>query len=145
MSYVFLDRVIDCEPGVRIAAIKALALNEDFFRDHFPGMPVLPGAMVLEGFVQAARRCLAEADDKGPWVLHEVRGMSFNRFATPGEVVRLEIEREADRTGAQVLDRSDGNDRDTVKDGDVRRFKGSARVGDERVCRTRFAVRRAGI
>ncbi len=49
--YVFVDRVDECEPGERVVAVKALALNEEFFRDHFPGMPVLPGAMILEGFV----------------------------------------------------------------------------------------------
>ena len=59
MAYVFIDRVLECEPGTRVVAIKALAYNEEFFRDHFPGMPVVPGAMVLEGFVQAARYCLA--------------------------------------------------------------------------------------
>ena len=85
-------------------------------------MPVLPGAMILEGFVQAARRCLSdEGDDR--WTLHEVRAMRFNRFAAPGEVLRLEAER-------------DGDEDDAVW------FKGRAQVDDEGGCRLRFAVRR---
>jgi len=140
MAYVFLDRVLECEPGARGVAVKALALNEEFFRDHFPGMPVLPGAMVLEGLVQSARHCLAEAGEEGPWVLAEVRGMSFNRFATPGEVVRLEAEAEPEPR--QEQEQESGTE---AKDGDVRRFKGTAHVGDERVCRARFRLRRAGI
>ena len=55
MAYVFVDRILECEPGARVVAIKALAFNEELFKDHFPGMPVLPGAMILEGFVQAAQ------------------------------------------------------------------------------------------
>ena len=60
-GYVFVDRIVENQPGQRVVALKALAFNEEFFRDHFPGMPVLPGAMILEGFVQAARQCRRHA------------------------------------------------------------------------------------
>jgi 3-hydroxyacyl-[acyl-carrier-protein] dehydratase len=123
MAFVFIDRVLECEAGERIVALKALAFNEEFFRDHFPGMPVLPGAMILEGFVQAARQCLAAregGDDR--WVLSEVAQMRFNRFVVPGEVVRLEAERESEDAG-------------TVW------FRGRAYAGEDGVGRLRFAVR----
>ncbi len=125
MSYVFVDRVLECEPGTRIVAHKALAYNEEFFRDHFPGMPVLPGAMLLEGFVQAARRCLAATPGgSDAWVLHAVSNMRFNRFATPGEVLRLEAERDGEGSG----------------EGEVW-FKGRASVEGDGICRLRFALR----
>lgn len=123
MAFVFIDRVLECEAGERVVALKALAFNEEYFRDHFPGMPVLPGAMILEGFVQAARHCLAAVpggDDL--WVLAEVVQMRFNRFAVPGEVVRLEVEREKEEGG-------------TIW------FRGRAYAGEEGVGRLRFAVR----
>jgi 3-hydroxyacyl-[acyl-carrier-protein] dehydratase len=123
MAFVFIDRVLECEPGERVVALKALAFNEEFFRDHFPGMPVLPGAMILEGFVQAARECLAaKPGGDGLWVLVEVAQMRFNRFVVPGEVVRLEVEREKEEGG-------------TVW------FRGRAYTGEEGVGRLRFAVR----
>jgi 3-hydroxyacyl-[acyl-carrier-protein] dehydratase len=126
MSYVFVDRILECEAGKRVVALKALAFNEEFFRDHFPGMPVLPGAMILEGFVQAARRCLAAQNDgHDGWVLSEVAQMRFNRFATPGEVLRLEAEFDREEEG-------------------VLWFKGRAKVDDQGVCRLRFAVRETG-
>ncbi len=118
MAYVFIDKVLECEPGERIVAIKALAFNEEFFRDHFPGMPVVPGAMILEGFTQAARHCLGGQG----WVLHAVQNMSFLRLATPGEVLRLEAERESEEDG-------------------VVWFKGRAEIEETRICRLRFAVR----
>ncbi len=126
MAFVFIDRVLECEAGERVVALKALAFNEEFFRDHFPGMPVLPGAMILEGFVQAARHCLGaqpKGDDR--WVLAEVAQMRFNRFVVPGEVVRLEAER----------DRGEREEEGTVW------FRGRAYVGEEGVGRLRFAVR----
>jgi len=123
MAFVFIDRVLECEAGERIVALKALAFNEEFFRDHFPGMPVLPGAMILEGFVQAARHCLgALPDGNDHWVLTEVAQMRFNRFVVPGEVVRLEAEREREEDGAVW-------------------FRGRAYTGEEGVGRLRFAVR----
>ena len=121
-AYVFLDRVLECEPGARIVGLKALAFNEDFFRDHFPGKPVLPGAMVLEGFVQAARHCLASREGgHDRWTLHEVGGMRFNRFAVPGEVLKLEAEFDKSENGAVW-------------------FKGKASVDETGVCRLRFAL-----
>ncbi|MHC4953234.1 MAG: 3-hydroxyacyl-ACP dehydratase FabZ family protein [Planctomycetota bacterium] len=125
-AYVFIDRVLECEPGERVIALKALAFNEEFFRDHFPGMPVLPGAMVLEGFVQAARHCLAAREGgHDRWTLDEVGGMRFNRFAAPGEVLQLEAN----------LDRDDEG---------VIWFKGKASVDGTGVCRLRFAVKEYG-
>lgn len=121
-AFVFLDRVLDCDPGNRISGLKALAFNEDYFRDHFPGKPVLPGAMVLEGFVQAARHCLSAVDGgHDRWTLAEVVGMRFNRFAVPGEVLKLEAEFEKSEDGTLW-------------------FKGKASVEGKGVCRLRFAV-----
>jgi 3-hydroxyacyl-[acyl-carrier-protein] dehydratase len=123
MAYVFVDRVLECEPRRRVVAVKALAFNEELFKDHFPGMPVLPGAMILEGFVQAARHALgAAADGHGEWVLHAVENMRFNRFATPGDLLRLEAD-------------FDGEESGTVW------FRGRAKVDDQGICRVRFALR----
>ena len=122
-DYVFVDRILENQPGERVVAIKALAYNEEFFRDHFPGMPVLPGAMSLEGFVQAARHCLAARDGgHDRWTLDEVAGMRFNRFAVPGEVLRLEADFDREEDGAVW-------------------FKGKASVDDAGVGRLRFALK----
>jgi 3-hydroxyacyl-[acyl-carrier-protein] dehydratase len=123
MAYVFIDRVLECKPGERVSALKALALNEEFFQDHFPGKPVLPGAMILEGFVQAVRHCMAALPGgHDQWLLGAVANVKFSRFAVPGEVLRLDLEREA------------------AEDGGVW-FRAQARVGEETVCRARLSVR----
>ena len=122
-GFVFVDRIVENQPGERVVAIKALAFNEEFFRDHFPGMPVLPGAMILEGFVQAARHCLAGVEGgHDRWTLEEVGGMRFNRFASPGEVLQLEANLDKEEDGAVW-------------------FKGKASVDGTGVCRLRFALK----
>ena len=73
--------------------------------------------MILEGLVQAARHCLAaRAQGNDLWILQEVAQMRFNRFAVPGEVLRLEAEREREEEG-------------------VIWFRGRAYVGEEAVGR----------
>jgi len=123
MAYSFVDRILECTPGESVSALKALALNEEFFRDHFPGMPVLPGAMILEGFVQAARHCLAGAEGGHDlWELAAVGRMKFNRFAVPGDVVQLDASRDKDEEG-QIW------------------FSGRASIDGKAICQVRFALR----
>ena len=52
--FLLIDRVLTCEPGKRIVAIKNVTINEPFFQGHFPDNPIMPGVMILEAMAQAA-------------------------------------------------------------------------------------------
>jgi 3-hydroxyacyl-[acyl-carrier-protein] dehydratase len=52
--FLLIDRVIECEPGRRILALKNVTINEPFFPGHFPHHPIMPGVMVIEAMAQAA-------------------------------------------------------------------------------------------
>src|SRR6516165_4941651 len=52
--FLLIDRVLSCEPGKNIVALKNVAVNEPYFQGHFPGNPVMPGVMILEALAQAA-------------------------------------------------------------------------------------------
>lgn len=51
---LLVDRVEEIIPGESITAIKAVTMNEHFFQGHFPGRPIMPGVMIVEGLAQAA-------------------------------------------------------------------------------------------
>src|SRR3990170_8126801 len=51
---LMVDRVLECEPGKRIKALKNVSANEPYFPGHFPNRPVMPGVLILECMAQAA-------------------------------------------------------------------------------------------
>ncbi|MEQ1881734.1 MAG: 3-hydroxyacyl-ACP dehydratase FabZ [Burkholderiales bacterium] len=51
---LLIDRVLSCDPGKEIVAIKNVSINEPYFTGHFPHHPVMPGVMIIEAMAQAA-------------------------------------------------------------------------------------------
>ena len=54
MRFFLIDRIVLWEVGVAAEAVKNVTLSEDFFDDHFPRRPVMPGMLILEGMAQLA-------------------------------------------------------------------------------------------
>jgi 3-hydroxyacyl-[acyl-carrier-protein] dehydratase len=52
--FLLVDRVLECEPGKRVLALKNVTYNEPFFPGHFPHRPVMPGVLIIEALAQAA-------------------------------------------------------------------------------------------
>ena len=52
--FLLVDRVLECDVGQRIKAVKNVTLNEPFFQGHFPGYPVMPGVLVIEAMAQVS-------------------------------------------------------------------------------------------
>ena len=52
--FLLVDRVLECNKGESIRAIKNVTINEPFFPGHFPHRPVMPGVMIIEALAQAA-------------------------------------------------------------------------------------------
>jgi len=52
MRYILLDRITSLKPPELATGVKCVSLSDDFFVDHFPGIPVMPGALILEGMSQ---------------------------------------------------------------------------------------------
>lgn len=50
--FVMVDRILSMEPGKEITGLKNVTINEPFFQGHFPGRPVMPGVLILEGMAQ---------------------------------------------------------------------------------------------
>ena len=52
--FLLVDRVLSCEPGKDIVALKNVTINEPFFNGHFPHYKVMPGVLIIEALAQAA-------------------------------------------------------------------------------------------
>jgi 3-hydroxyacyl-[acyl-carrier-protein] dehydratase len=52
MRFFLIDQITRWEPGGFAEGLKNVALSEDFFDDHFPRRPVMPGVLILEGMAQ---------------------------------------------------------------------------------------------
>lgn len=96
MHFALVDRVVEVDDE-RIIALKAVSSAEEYLRDHFPTFPVLPGVLMIETLVQAARalvehRRASRGDVEGDrFVLGEVRALKFASFIRPGQTLRVEV------------------------------------------------------
>ncbi len=92
---LLVDRVLEMEPGKRIVAVKNVTINEPVFLGHFPGRPVMPGVMLIEGMAQAGGLLLLHdiPDRQNKLLLFaSIEGAKFRRPVVPGDQVRYEIE-----------------------------------------------------
>jgi 3-hydroxyacyl-[acyl-carrier-protein] dehydratase len=95
MRFLFVDRILDMIPGRSVEAEHVFDAGEDFFRDHFPGFPVVPGVLLTEMMGQAAAMCLnAESREtgRGKAMLAQIRSASFRDWVRPGEKVMIKAE-----------------------------------------------------
>ncbi len=96
MRFDLVDRVVE-RSAERIVTLKTVTMAEEYLADHFPTFPVLPGVLMLEAMVQAARRLL-EGDGPAalPLVLGQVRAFRYGRFVRPGDTLVVEVTRTRD-------------------------------------------------
>jgi len=52
--FLLIDRVTELVPGKSVVALKNVSINDGFFEGHFPGMPVMPGTLIIEAMAQAS-------------------------------------------------------------------------------------------
>jgi len=91
MRFIFIDRVLELERGRSIRGLKNVTMSEDIFEDHFPGFPVLPGALILESFEEASTLLIEATEDYGVLPsLSAVRNAKFRRFVRPGTQLVVE-------------------------------------------------------
>lgn len=86
MRFIFVDNILELTPGRHVKAVKFVSPDEDFFRDHFPGFPVVPGVLLTEMMAQAAGKCLdAEDRRRGRSMLAKISEACFRDWMRPGE------------------------------------------------------------
>ncbi|GDX41074.1 3-hydroxyacyl-[acyl-carrier-protein] dehydratase FabZ [Armatimonadota bacterium] len=91
---LLVDRVLEIDPGKRVVGIKNVSFNEPFFSGHFPGLPVMPGVLIIESMAQVAAimmLALPNFRDQIPYLagMDKVR---FRKPVVPGDTLRIEAE-----------------------------------------------------
>jgi len=51
--FLLIDRILELVPGETLVGLKNVTINEPFFQGHFPGLPIMPGVLILEAMGQA--------------------------------------------------------------------------------------------
>lgn len=102
--FLLVDRVVECNAGQNIVALKNVTMNEPFFTGHFPQRPVMPGVLIVEALAQAA--CLL-----GIWsaeggmeagTLYYFLGIDHARFkrpVSPGDQLMLHVTLKTSKRG----------------------------------------------
>src|SRR6185437_4000605 len=85
MRWTWIDRFTSFESRRSATAIKCLSLAEDHFADHFPGFPVMPAPLILEGLAQTGGILVGEANRYEKNVVLAKISAKFHRDAMAGE------------------------------------------------------------
>jgi 3-hydroxyacyl-[acyl-carrier-protein] dehydratase len=94
--FLLLDRVVSCEPGKNIVAVKNVAIGEPFFQGHFPENPIMPGVMILEAMAQAAailsfKTLSYESTRNLVYYFVGIDNARFKRPVVPGDQLVLDV------------------------------------------------------
>jgi 3-hydroxyacyl-[acyl-carrier-protein] dehydratase len=93
--FLLVDRIIALEKGKSITGLKNVSMNEPFFQGHFPGEPVMPGVLILEGMAQVGSilACLSDPEMLGKLgYFAGVDNARFRRVVRPGDQLIFKLE-----------------------------------------------------
>ena len=91
--FLMIDKVEKYIPGQMAIAYKNVSENEDYFKGHFPGNPIMPGVLITESLAQAgAIAILSMEENKGKNALFGgIDKMKFKKMVVPGDKLKLEV------------------------------------------------------
>jgi 3-hydroxyacyl-[acyl-carrier-protein] dehydratase len=92
--FLMVDAILEIERLKRIVGIKSVCINESYFQGHFPGKPIMPGVLIIEGMAQTGGLLLLlEIPDRENKLLYfaAVDEARFRRPVVPGDQLRMEV------------------------------------------------------
>ena len=122
--FLLIDKVVALTPGESVQALKAISGSDPILQGHFPGHPIYPGVLIIEGLAQASGVLgfySRKEDAVNTLLLTEVEKARFRKKVEPGETLHYEVAVERQR-------------------GDFFWFDGKASVGDNLVAHVKFSA-----
>src|SRR5258708_9978574 len=93
MRWIWIDRFLEFQSGKSARAVKNLSFAEDYFADHFPGYPIMPATLILEGLAQTGGILVGEVNDfREKVILAKIPWSRFARDARAGEQLVYDTE-----------------------------------------------------
>jgi 3-hydroxyacyl-[acyl-carrier-protein] dehydratase len=92
--FLMVDAVLEIERLKRIVCVKNVSINEPHLQGHFPGKPIMPGVLIIEGMAQTGGLLLLTEipdRDKKLFYLAAVDEARFRRPVVPGDQLRIEV------------------------------------------------------
>ena len=123
--FLMIDKVVDMVANARATGIKNVSINENYFQGHFPARPVMPGVLIIEAMAQTAAVLVVhtlgpEAEGKLVYFM-SVDNARFRRPVFPGDRLDVHVTKQRHR-------------------GNVWKFEGRAKVGDNLMAEAVFAA-----
>ena len=98
--FLLIDRVLSCDPGKELIALKNVTVNEPYFGGHFPNFPVMPGVLIVEAMAQAAAILAFKSFDlernaNSVYLFVGIDKARFKKPVTPGDqlIIKTQIVR----------------------------------------------------
>jgi 3-hydroxyacyl-[acyl-carrier-protein] dehydratase len=105
MRWIWIDRFLSFEKGKSAKAVKFLSLAEDIFSTHFPGYPVMPAPLILEGLAQTGGILVGDATDfQEKVVLAKISRAVFTGDALAGQELEYSVELISLRSEGSVVE-----------------------------------------
>lgn len=93
--FLLVDRIFDMDRDESAVGIKSVTINEPFFQGHFPGFPVMPGVLIIEGLAQTAGALCSHSrgESRTPQLVYfmGIDRAKFRKPVVPGDQLHFHV------------------------------------------------------